>query len=102
MEYVHMQNEIISAVLVDMDKLRSMILDIHKEQQYIKRVFLKPQPPPAPRPVTVPDKPSPRVNVVQRPTSVQTKLPNIVPRPPQVRRRTPNPRQRMIQPNMVF
>lgn len=69
---VRLQNEIISGMIMDIDNLRGMILNIHKEQEYIKRVFLKPQPPLVPPPE------------FKRPVSVPTKtrLPNIVPRPP--------------------
>lgn len=81
MDFIHMQNQVISGMLKDMDKLTSMIVNIHKEQEYIKRVFLMPMPPPA-RPVSVPHKPSPRPKPVQRPVSVPQKLPSIAPRPP--------------------
>ena len=81
MEYIHMQNQVISGMLRDMDKLTSMITNIHHEQEYIKRVFMKPTPPPM-RPVSVPNKPSPRARPVQRPVSVPHRLPNIAPRPP--------------------
>ena len=73
-------------MLRDMDKLTSMIVNIRQEQEYIKRVFLKPMPPP-PRPVSVPTRDSPRARPPPRPVSVPRKLPNIVPRPPTVPRK---------------
>ena len=92
--HIHLQNEIISGVLIDMDKMRSMILEIHKEQKYIKKMFLHPQPPP-----------QPRVEAA-RPVSVPTKLPSIVPRPPTAKRppsgRVPRQYRQLEQPIMVF
>ena len=119
MDFIHMQNQVISGMLKDMDKLTSMIMNIHKEQEYIKRVFLMPMPPPArpdyvphnpsprpkpvQRPVSVPQNPSPRPKPVQRPVSVPQKLPSIAPRPPTaVKKGRGAPRKLPSRPVMVF
>ena len=89
---VRLQNEIISGIIMDVDKLRSMILEIYNEHNHIKRTFLGPQlvMPKAPsRPTSVPmNVPAPRRNImVKRPVSVPTSVPNklpkiVIPRPP--------------------
>ena len=96
-EYARLQNEIISGVLMDMDKLRSMISDLN--QKINNR---KPHPP-SPRPVSVPvPRPSRRPTSVTRPASVPHWLPHIpVPppgRPPSRRVRV----DRMETPLMMF
>ena len=103
---VRMQNEIISGIILDIDKLRGMILQIHHEQQYMKRTFLGPQmimpKPPTERPVSVPTKPPPRNVRVPRPSSVPQKLPQI-PRPPTAQRPVSRaPRKSPVRPVMIF
>jgi len=98
---VRLQNEIISGVLIDMDKLRGMIIQIHQEQLHINRTFLGPQVV-ATRPVSVPNKPSPRNVKTSRPMSVPQKLPRI-PRPPGVPRPPSRaPRKSPMRPVIIF
>lgn len=119
MDFIHMQNQVISGMLKDMDKLTSMVTNIHKEQEYIKRAFLIPMPPPmkpiivphnpspryksTQRPVSVPHNPSPRYRQTQRPISVPHKLPIIEPRPPTaIRKGRGAPRKLPERPVMLF
>lgn len=107
--YTNMQNQIIAGILTDMDKLRDMIGQLHREQMKIKhRVF--PTPPPTPPPLDEPRRPVsvpynmgvlaiPRdYRPVSVPVAPPSELPPIdrVPRPPtapKVRRSRPNPRR---------
>ena len=95
---VRLQNEIISGVITDIDKLRSMMLQIHQEQLYIKKVFLHPQPPVVKRPVSVPTRP-----IVGIPSEVPKVFLPKIPRPPTANRpKSRAPRKLQVQPNMVF
>ena len=102
MDFIHMQNQVISGMLKDMDKLTSMVTNIHKEQEYIKRAFLIPMPPPM-KPIIVPHNPSPRYKSTHRPISVPHKLPIIEPRPPTaIRKGRGAPRKLPERPVMLF
>jgi hypothetical protein len=103
---VRLQNEIISNVILDVDKLRGMIVKIHQEQMHIKRTFLGPQLdvhiPPEYRPMSVPNKPSPRAIKIARPISSHQKLPKI-PRPPTAPRPPSRaPRKMPSRPVIIF
>lgn len=118
--YVNAQNQIIAGILSDMDKLRDMIGQLHREQMKIKhRVFPTPPSTPCPpsdsrRPVSVPHNMGvlaiPRdYRPVSVPVAPPSELPpiNRVPRPPtapKVRRSRPNitPRGRPSQAPYAF
>lgn len=81
---------------MDIDKLRAMILGLHKEVEHIKRTFLGPQC------VQIP----PEYSAPHRPVSVPVngnRLPRITPRPPTAAPRSRRaPRKLPSRPVMIF
>lgn len=97
---IKIQNEIISGVILDIDKLRELILQVHKDQLDIRRTFVRPQLI-MPRPKSVPTK-IPRPPPSRRPQSVPNMLPRL-PSPPTItRQQIQAPRKYPTRPVLLF